>query len=131
MVLTLNIGLLSPFSPLPSYFRKIIDHPGINAVVIATPDHWHAIATVMACQAGKDVYVEKPASHNVKEGRAMVNAARKYKRVVQVGSHQRSAEHYKQAVEYVRSGKLGKVGLAKAGMIFQRSKIGKVALPHR
>jgi len=105
-------------------FRTVLDAKDVDAVIVATPDHWHAIATVMACQAGKDVYVEKPASHNVKEGRAMVDAARKHKRVVQVGSHQRSAEHYQQAVEFVRSGQLGKIGLAKAGVIFRRAKIG-------
>ncbi len=108
-------------------FRHVLDAGDVDAVVVATPDHWHAIATVMACQAGKDVYVEKPASHNVREGRAMVDAARKHGRVVQVGSHQRSAEHYQQAVEFVRSGKLGKIGLAKAGVIFQRSAIGRPA----
>ncbi len=106
-------------------FRTVLDAKDVDAVIVATPDHWHAIATVLACQAGKDVYVEKPASHNVKEGRAMVDAARKHGRVVQVGSHQRSAQHYKDAVEYIRSGKLGKIGLAKAGVIFQRGKIGR------
>ncbi len=105
-------------------FREVLDDKSVDAVVIATPDHWHAIATVMACQAGKDVYVEKPASHNVKEGRAMVEAARKYKRVVQVGSHQRSAEHYQKACAFVRSGKLGKISMAKAGVVHRRDKIG-------
>ncbi|MBN1345887.1 MAG: Gfo/Idh/MocA family oxidoreductase [Phycisphaerae bacterium] len=105
-------------------FRAMLDAKDVDAVVIATPDHWHAISTILACQAGKDVYVEKPASHNVKEGREMVEAARKHNRVVQVGSHQRSAEHYQQACEYARSGKLGKIAMAKAGVIHERTAIG-------
>ena len=71
-------------------FRRLLDDKSIDAVTIATPDHWHALMTVMACQAGKDVYVEKPVSHNVVEGRRMVEAARKYKRVVQAGTQKRS-----------------------------------------
>ena len=72
-------------------FRRLLDDKSIDAVAIATPDHWHALMTVMACQAGKDVYVEKPASHNVVEGRRMVEAARKYGRVVQMGTQ--TSEH--------------------------------------
>ena len=66
-------------------FQKILDDKDIDAVSLATPDHWHALHTVWACQAGKDVYVEKPASHNVSEGRKMIEAARKYNRIVQNG----------------------------------------------
>ncbi|HMG36309.1 MAG TPA: Gfo/Idh/MocA family oxidoreductase [Blastocatellia bacterium] len=95
-------------------FRKILDRKEIDAVIIGTPDHWHAITTMMACQAGKDVYVEKPLSISIGEGRAMVEAARKNNRVVQVGTQQRSASHYKDAVEFVRSGKLGKIRLVRA-----------------
>ena len=83
-------------------------------IAVATPDHWHALIAVMACQAGKDVYCEKPASHNVVEGRRMVEAARKYNRVVQVGTQRRSMPHVKDAVEHVQSGELGKVGMARA-----------------
>jgi len=86
----------------------------LDAVIIATPDHWHAQATVMGCQAGKDVYVEKPLSVAITEGRTMVAAARKHGRVVQMGTQQRSAPHYSEAVEFVRSGKLGKLRLVRA-----------------
>jgi predicted dehydrogenase len=95
-------------------FRKVLDLKELDAVIISTPDHWHAIPTIMACQAGKDVYVEKPLSLTIAEGRAMVDAARKHKRIVQVGTHQRSATHYTEAVEYVKSGKLGKIRTVKA-----------------
>ena len=93
-------------------FRRVLEMKDIDGVVIATPDHWHAIPTIMACQAGKDVYVEKPLSHTLYEGRKMVEAAMKYKRVVQVGTQQRSGEHFKKAVEAVRSGQIGKVSFA-------------------
>ncbi len=95
-------------------FRKVLEQKDIDAVIIGTPDHWHALPTIMACQAGKDVYVEKPLSISVAEGRAMVNAARKYNRVVQMGTQQRSATHFTQAVDYVKSGKLGKIRLVRA-----------------
>jgi len=94
-------------------FRRILDDPSVDALVVATPDHWHALATVLTCQAGKDVYVEKPASHNVWEGRKMVEAARKYKRVVQLGTQNRSASYVRDAIEYIRSGKLGDVHLVR------------------
>jgi predicted dehydrogenase len=90
-------------------YRKILDNKDIDAVVIATPDHWHATPTIEACKAGKDVYVEKPVAHNVAEGQAMLKAARKYNRVVAVGTQQRSSQHFQKAVEIVRSGKLGKI----------------------
>lgn len=89
------------------------DDNDIDAVVIATPDHWHGPATVFACQAGKDVYVEKPISHNIWEGRKMVDAARKYKRVVQCGTQNRSAEYNYKALDYIKSGKLGRVHFCK------------------
>ncbi len=108
-------------------FRKVLDDKSIDAVVIATPDHWHALIAIMACQAGKDVYVEKPVSHNVLEGVRMVEAARKHNRVVQSGIHQRSGSHFQSAVDYVRSGKLGKVRLAKAWTIHTRKPIGHKA----
>jgi predicted dehydrogenase len=95
-------------------FRKVLDQKGVDAVIIGTPDHWHALPTVMACQAGKDVYVEKPLSISIAEGRTMVEAARKYDRVVQMGTQQRSATHFKDAVEYVKSGQLGKIRMVRA-----------------
>src|SRR5262249_28098905 len=90
-------------------FRKVLDQKDVDAVVVATPDHWHAIPAVLACQAGKDAYVEKPLAHNVREGRAIVEAARKHKRVVQVGTQHRSAEHYREVARIVQGGELGKV----------------------
>jgi predicted dehydrogenase len=90
-------------------FRNLLELKEVDAVLIGTPDHWHALPTILACQAGKDVYVEKPLSLAIAEGRVMVNAARKYDRVVQMGTQQRSAPHYTEAVEYVKSGKLGKI----------------------
>ena len=105
-------------------FRRLLDDKGIDAVAVATPDHWHALLAVMACQAGKDVYTEKPASHNVVEGRRMVEAARKYNRVVQIGTQRRSMGHVKDAVEYVHSGDLGRVGMARAWIHQKRSPIG-------
>jgi myo-inositol 2-dehydrogenase / D-chiro-inositol 1-dehydrogenase len=90
-------------------FRKLIEQKDLDAIIISTPDHWHALPTILACQAGKDVYVEKPLALTVREGQTMLRAARKYNCVVQVGSHQRSGLHYAQAVELIQAGKLGKV----------------------
>jgi len=90
-------------------FREILADKSIDVVCISTPDHWHAYMTVEACKAGKDVYVEKPICVVVDEGVKMVEAARKYKRVVQAGTMQRSARHFQKAVEIVRSGELGKI----------------------
>ncbi len=95
-------------------FRAVLDRKDIDAVVIATPDHWHAIQMIAACRAGKDVYVEKPLSATIVEGRAMVEAARKYERIVQVGVHRRSSRMYAQLAEAVHSGALGKVTVARA-----------------
>jgi predicted dehydrogenase len=97
-----------------SDFRRALDDPSIDALVIGTPDHWHAIPSILACQAGKHVYVEKPAGHNLREGRAMIEAAHKHKRVMQVGIQSRSGRHFAEACEYIKSGALGKVTLAKA-----------------
>jgi len=93
--------------------RKVFDAKDVDAVIIATPDHWHAPASILACQAGKDVYVEKPHSHNIWESRKMIEAARKYKRILQVGTQCRSAPYVHAAVEYVKSGKLGDIRLVK------------------
>jgi predicted dehydrogenase len=96
-------------------FRKLLDDKTIDAVIIATPDHWHALQTIAACRAGKDVYVEKPMSLSVREGRVMVNEARKHRRVVQVGSQQRSGAHYVNALKLVRDGAIGEVHKISAG----------------
>ena len=93
--------------------RRILEDADVDAVCVATSDHWHGPATVWACQAGKDVYVEKPASHNIWEGRVMVDAARKYGRVVQVGTQNRSAPYIHAAREYIAAGKLGDIPLIK------------------
>jgi predicted dehydrogenase len=98
-----------------SDFRKLLDDKDIQAVVISTPDHWHALMTIMACAAGKDVYVEKPLTLFVREGKWMIEAARRYKRVVQVGTQQRSGKHYQKAVEMLRAGYIGKVMSARMG----------------
>jgi len=105
-------------------FRHVLDDKEIDGVIIATPDHWHALPTILACQAGKDVYIEKPLSHTIHEGHLMRDAARKYDRVVQVGTQRRSEEHIREAVEYVASGKLGKVCVVKAWITQVRESIG-------
>jgi predicted dehydrogenase len=94
-------------------FRKVLERKDLDTVIVGTPDHWHAYILIAACAQGKDVYCEKPLSHNVVEGRAMVNAATRNHRVVQVGTQQRSGQHFKDAVEYVQSGKLGHVYLCR------------------
>ncbi len=94
-------------------FRELLDRRDIDAVIVATPDHWHALQTVVACQAGKDVYVEKPISTTVEEGKRMVEAARKYNRVVQVGTQQRSGIHFQKAVELAQDGFIGKVSFVR------------------
>lgn len=90
-------------------FRKLLDQQDLDVVLIATPDHWHAIPTVLACQAGKDVYVEKPLGHNIREGQAMVRAARQHARIVQTGTQQRSAPHFQEAREIIQNGELGQI----------------------
>ncbi len=90
-------------------FRQLLEQKDLDAVLIATPDHWHATAAVLTCEAGKHVYVEKPVAHNVREGRAIVNAARKNKRLVQAGTQQRSATHFPDVAKLVQSGDLGQV----------------------
>ena len=94
-------------------FRRILDDRTIDAVVVTTPDHWHALQAIMACQAGKDVYVEKPSSLTIAEGRRMVEAARRYSRVVQVGTQQRSAAHFQRAVREIQAGRIGTVSLVR------------------
>jgi len=94
-------------------FRRLLDDKDLDVISIATPDHWHALMTVWACQAGKDVYVEKPVCHNVAEGRKMVEAARKYNRIVQSGICYRSSKAVREGIKFVHDGKLGKVYMAK------------------
>jgi predicted dehydrogenase len=90
-------------------YREVLDRKDIDAVLIGTPDHWHAPLTIAACEAGKDVYVEKPLTHELSEGAAVVQAQNKHRRVVQVGTQQRSMPQYQKALEIVRSGQIGKV----------------------
>ncbi|MCX7886295.1 MAG: Gfo/Idh/MocA family oxidoreductase, partial [Verrucomicrobiae bacterium] len=110
-------------------FRRVLDDRNVDAVVLATPNHWHALGTIWACQAGKDVYVEKPFSYNLWEGRQMVAAARKYKRIVQIGTQSRASTALPQAFEYLRSGQLGSIRCAYALVYRARDGIGKVAEP--
>jgi predicted dehydrogenase len=106
-------------------FRHIIDDDSIDAVVVGTPDHWHAIPTIMACQAGKDVYVEKPDGHNILEGQTMVKAMKKHGRIVQLGTQARTTEHFQQAIDWIAEGHLGKVLVAKAWESSRQGNIGK------
>ncbi len=99
--------------------RKMLEDKDLDIVTIATPNHWHSLAAIWAIQAGKDVYVEKPVSHNVWEGRQLVNAARKYKKIVQTGTQARSAKCLQDAVAYVKSGALGKIK-ASRGLCYKR-----------
>jgi len=107
-----------------SDFRKLIDDQSIDALVVGTPDHWHAIPTIMACQAGKDVYVEKPDGHNIVEGQRMVAALKKHKRVVQMGSQHRSTERLISALDFIRTGALGRCLVAKAWESTRQGPIG-------
>jgi predicted dehydrogenase len=95
-------------------FRKLIENKNINAVIVATPDHWHCLPSVYACEAGKDVYVEKPLANTIQECQLMVAAGKKYNRVIQVGQWQRSGSHWQDAVNFVQSGKLGNIRTVKA-----------------
>ena len=105
-------------------FRKVLDNPDIDAVSIATPNHWHGLQTIWACQAGKDVYVEKPVSHTVLEGRKMVEAARKYDRIVQTGTQSRSNESVIKAFDFLQEGGLGDVYMSKGLCLKPRATIG-------
>jgi predicted dehydrogenase len=114
-------------SKAPAQFtdmRKMFESKDVAAVSVATPNHWHSLSTIWACQAGKDVYVEKPASHNIWEGRKMVEAARKYKRMVQVGSQSRSIEHKQRAIQLLKDGAIGKLYMARGLCYRRRESIG-------
>jgi len=105
--------------------KEVFADKQVDAVSMATPNHWHALGTVWACQAGKDVYVEKPASHNVFEADRMVDAARKYNRIVQVGTQSRSMPHIKKAAQLLQEGVIGKVYMAKGLCYKRRVSIGR------
>ncbi len=106
-------------------FRRLLDRPEIDVLVVGTPDHWHAIPTILACQARKDVYVEKPDGHNIVEGQRMVEAMRRYGRIVQLGTQARTSERCRTAMEFIRSGRLGKCRFAKAWESSKQSSIGR------
>jgi len=110
-------------------YRRLLEDKNIDAISIATPNHTHSLIAIAAIQAGKDVYVEKPVSHNVWEGRQLVNAARKYDRIVQCGTQLRSSPSVNQAVDYVRQGKLGNVLYAIGTCYKPRKSIGKNSVP--
>ena len=105
--------------------REMLEVKSVDAVFIATPDHWHAPAAILAAEAGKHVYVEKPCSHNVREGRLMIEAARRNRRVMQVGTQSRSTRHVQRAMELLHNGAIGRVLVAKAWNSQKRSSIGK------
>ncbi len=105
-------------------FREVIDDKTIDALVVGTPDHWHALPAILACQSGKDVYVEKPDAHNIREGRLMAEAAKKYNRIVQVGIQSRSSPHHAEAYAYIRGGKLGRVAYVKAWESTRQGSLG-------
>jgi predicted dehydrogenase len=98
-------------------FREILDRKDIDAVLIATPDHWHAIPFIAACEAGKDIYCEKPISHDLVEAKAMLGAAKHFNRVVQIGTWQRSVKHFQTAIDFVRSGQLGTIAVCRAWFV--------------
>jgi predicted dehydrogenase len=109
--------------------RRLLEDPDIDAISIATPNHWHSLAAIWAIQAGKDVYVEKPVSHNVWEGRQLVKAARKYDRIVQTGTQMRSSTGVREAVEWIHAGNLGKIKIVRGLCYKRRESIGKTVGP--
>ena len=109
--------------------REVLDRDDIDAISVATPNHWHALQAVWACQAGKDVYLEKPVSHNIWEGGQIVKAARKYGRLVQTGTQCRSSHGIAQGIDFIQSGQLGEIQLARGLCYKPRGSIGKVRGP--
>ena len=109
--------------------RKLLENPDIDVVTFATPNHWHSLGSIWAIQAGKDVYVEKPVSHEVWEGRQLVKAARKYNRIVQAGTQCRSSQGIAEAIDWMREGHLGKIIRARGLCYKRRPSIGKVTGP--
>jgi predicted dehydrogenase len=117
---------ISPKKPKTAVdIRKVLDDKEVDAISVATPDHWHALATIWGCQAGKDVYVEKPTCHNIWEGRKMVEAARKYNRIVQAGMQNRSNRNVQAAMKFLHDGGIGDVYLAKGLCFKPRDTIGR------
>src|SRR5438270_5940590 len=110
---------------LYSDYRKLLENKDIDVVIIGTPDHWHCLQMTDACSAGKDVFVEKPVANSIYEAQRMVDAAKRYNKIVQVGQWQRSQKHFQDAITFVRSGKLGKITDTKAWMY----RGGTTALP--
>lgn len=110
-------------------YRKVLERTDVDGVVIATPNHWHTAMTIHACQAGKDVYVEKPATHNIWEGRGLIEAARKYNRIVQTGTQRRSDPGWHEAMAFIKSGQLGKIKLSRGLCYKDRESIGNVTTP--
>jgi len=109
--------------------RKLLEDKEIDAITSATPNHWHALVTIWACQAGKHVYIEKPASHNIWEGRKMVEAARKYNRIVQIGTQKRSSQAHPAAFEWIKEGHIGKIKWVR-GFCYKRRGPGSNGVVH-
>ena len=105
--------------------RKVVEDKNVDVLSVASTNHWHALSSIWACQNGKDVYVEKPVSHNIWEGRKMVEAARKYNRIVQVGSQNRSGAVVRSAMDFIHQGKLGEVYMVKCAIFRERDSIGR------
>ena len=110
-------------------YRKLLENKDIDVVTLATPNHWHSLGGIWAAQAGKDVYVEKPISHNLWEGRKLVESARKYGRIMQAGTQTRSSHAIKEAIAWLRAGNLGKIKLARSLCYNRRDTIGKATEP--
>ena len=121
-MVTMNQGGMNPGTE--GDMRKVFDDKDIDAVFVATPNHWHALSAIWACQAGKHVYVEKPSSHNIWEGRKMVEAARKYDRIVQVGFQNRSISNVMQAMDFLHSGGIGEVFMSRGTCFKPRDSFG-------
>ena len=109
-------------------FRKLLERKDLDAVMVATPDHWHALPAIQACQAGKDVFVEKPLAYSIGEGRAMVAAALKHKRITQMGNHiHNDRPTYRRVVEVIRSGALGKIHRVDCSLTTGNTPLGRPA----
>ena len=119
-----RVDKLQGFAPSTEYdYRRVLDDKDIDAVSLATPDHWHALGTIWGCQAGKHVYVEKPVSHNIFECGKMIEAARKYNRIVAVGLQQRSNSRTRQAMKFLHDGGIGEIYMARVICLKPRGSI--------
>ncbi len=130
-VIAAQLNNLTDASSIQTYtdLRKLLENKDIDVVSIATPNHWHTLAAIWAIQAGKDVYVEKPVSHNVWEGRQLVKAARKYQKIVQTGTQCRSNVGTQEAIQFLHDGKLGRIKISRGLCYKRRPSIGKVSGP--